>query len=716
MRRAIAGWRFVALLGVCLCLLWLGPFQLHPPVGWVDPGLYIYWFLNPSENLALRGGDYHGARVAFVVPGWAVHRIFDLVTAQAILASAYALIALVAIYAIAGSVISGFGARAALLVLVGTNPIWLAAMTRGYVDGPSMALGMAALACVARSQAPAGFLRHAGAGALLFAALATHPFGGGLAGLAVLGFTLVRSTSISALFLNGCAMAVGGLAALLLCALGAMLIGFPALFFLEASLPRIGQGLTASADSPFLKPVGDWLGGATRLVLFVMTMVLSSAALWQARGEGRVVMALAAASLLPLVALLVSLVLWSSFVAQFAFYASYIWLPLLPAVILLARACEQSAAGSTTWLLLGLVALAGSLGGALLPLDLRGETSFHWFAWFLVSSGLALCLAALVRGRHRTALIASAVTLSLAGATNQDTATALRLRGGPDNAAQQESLRRLHAFLTEAGALSGRYVIWYGRDRFTEQRALPRAELHSLAYGNTRIFFNALDSLAAPLGWYVPAIGFQMPFPLADTWGQRNLTRLAENPEVLITLCAEPADCDAGMDALRGLGLRVTPGRSMLLDVPRAARVHVALASVRGAAAAEEPGLEQLRALLGHLVAADAMEARRGAPRLDPRERVSWTDHAALPTPGSPPEPLQVACRPEGAQLHCEVIYRLCDTVLSRGLAFERQGTLNRLVSADPPESRPERVPAAEAECRRPGEALVPGPSTGASR
>ena len=705
MQSIMLKWRATALFIFILLLLWSGLFQLHPPVGWVDPGLYLYWFLNPAGNLALRGGDYHGSRVAFILPGWALHSVFDIVTAQMILVSIYALVALIAIYAIAASVVNSFAARAALLILVATNPIWLAAITRGYVDGPSMALGLAALACVARREGPAGFLGHAGAGTLLTLALATHPFGGGLAGLALLGFVLVRSSGLRRLILSGSAMALGGFAGLALCSLGSGLIGFPYLFFLNSSLQRLQEGLAISGPSPFLQPLEDWVGGATRLTLFALTLIATIAVTWRARGRDRLALALGAASLLPIVALLISVLLWSSFVLQFSFYASYIWLALIPALILLARGMEHSSVRPEVWLLVACAPLAAIVLGTLLSLDIRFEPSFHWIAWLAVLTTLGAAVLALLMGRHSLAFIAAAMTVSLAGATNRDTASALRLRGGGDHTAQLESFRRLHAFLIENGALQGRYLLWYGRDRFTEQRAISSRNLHELRYGDNRIYMNALDSLGAPIGWYAPAIGFQMPFPRADVWGQANLLRITDAPESLITLCAEPADCEAGMDALRALGLKVAPGSNLWLDVSGAVRVHVALASVQAAQHAAQPSFEQMQAVLSHLVRVDAMEAGRGAPWLHPGQRASWTDEASLPMPRAKPQPIEIQCRLQGAHLDCEVVYRLCETMLTRGLRFERQGGLLPLISANPPGVRPELVAPASSEgpaCSRP--------------
>ena len=653
-----AGWKVTALLAALMTLLWFGPVQLHPPLGWVDPGLYIYWFHSPAENFALRGGDYHGTRLGFVLPGVILYALFGMVTAQALLVSAFYLIGLLAVYAISAAVLQSFAARAAVVVFVALNPVWLAAMTRGYVDGPSIALGLAALAVMLRHWGSGGGWRPIASGALLSLCFFTHPFGGGLAGLGVAGLVLARTTSPLAMLAVAARIVLGALLVFLALGLAATALGMPFLF-LETALPRIQQGLTTLGPTSFYVPFSAWIAEAPRVVFFPLTLLLLGGGLWMARGVGREVNSLGFAAVLPLVAMLATLPLWAGFLLQFNFYASYIWLALVPALALFARGVETASAGRTAWLAVA----AGATGlfslALLLPLEMRQAGWQSNATWALILLALASGLALLGLRRPVLALPALLLAGSLAGAMNRDTATVLRLPGGADLAAQHAGLARMHSFLDEAGWLSGRYLVWLDRARFTVARGLPAAHLYGLDFAGARLRLNALDSLAASLGWHVAAIGFDMPRLEGALGLDGNLDGLKDGTERLITLCAEPADCEEGLDALRARGLQVVAGPRREIEVQGMPRFTVLLANLRPAADAT-PDRAQIEIILRQLEPAE------------PEVRLKTLD-----------------CSSSGEISQCWVGFSLADgSAWMRLLRFDRVGPIRVLSDAQ------ERVPA----------------------
>ncbi|MEI6159141.1 MAG: hypothetical protein WCP77_04840, partial [Roseococcus sp.] len=631
------------LIAGLMALLWIGPFQLHPPIGWVDPGLYIYWFRAPAENFLLRGADYHGARLPFVLLGNLLYRLFDVVTAQALLVSLFQICGLVAIHAVAATVLRGFAARAAVTALVGLNPIWLAAMMRGYVDGPAMALGLAALAVLLRSHGLAG---HAAAGALLAACFFTHPFAGGLAGLSLGAALMALAPGWRAWLLRTAMMAAGAFSLLCLAGVLAMGIGLP-FFFLGMALPRVQQAVGVVGATLFHVPVSAWIGEAQRVALYPLALVLAGVGLWTSRGAGRAERALAFAALAPIAALLASLPLWSGFVLQFNFYASYVWLSLVPGLVLLARGMEG--ADLRPWVpLMALIAGAATLVLALfLPLEARDLPALGLTAWAATGLAISAGMGLLLAGRAGGAFVAIAVAIGIGGAATKDTATALRLPDGPSFAAQQRGLAAFDDFLRQTGGTQGRYLIWVGREGLTAARSLGPGEFHALRFAGTEIRLNALDSLAASLGWDVVSLGFAMP-GFSDGLALSRLAALGSEPTPLVLLCAEQAGCAEGIAALAELGVEAELSAIRVFDIPGMPRFAAQRTRVSVPAREAVPSTAQVEAVLAWVARVDGMP---GSAALTSVERAAR--HPPGPY-GLAPRVLRLSCQTQGASRLCE--------------------------------------------------------------
>ncbi|WP_027284314.1 hypothetical protein [Rubritepida flocculans] len=682
MARLLAPLLFAGLLG----LFWSGLFHLHPPLGWVDPGLYIHWFLLAPENAAYRDLDYHGARLTYVLPGFLLYRLFEPVLAQALLVSGFYLLGLLGLHLLSGALLSGVAARAVLLVALGANPLWIGAFARGYVDGPCMALGLLALACLLRPAAPPGPLRHALAGALLVLALCAHALGGGMAALAVAAVALLRAPGWRAVLANGAAGLAGVLAGFLALALAGRALGLPFLF-VQAFWTPLRLSVDGTYDG-FALPLSAWLPFAPRLLILPLIFALPLLARPVLRAEGRRGLAFLAASLVPLL----PLAAWffrSASLLQFHFYASYLQLALVPALVLfLARVERAGALPGRRGLGLLVLALGLVLGlGALPPLPWRQEAAMGLAVWAVAGAVLAGGLALAAAGRLRPALPAVSLGLMLAGALNADTARAYRFPGAPDQAAHMRALGEFHRFLSRSGGLGGSFLIWMGRDGYTRAHGLGDAFLHDIAFRGSRLRLNFLDTLAATLGWHRLALGFGMPV-LEEQWGIAHAANIAGHGLPLITLCALPEQCRAGVAALRELGLAVEEGpveSFALPGVPGFAAGRAVLSNPHRGQAPPLPG--QIEAILARLDGLDAA-APPGAPPPSPEARAR--PDLAGPTPRPIAALEEAGCASEAQRIACRVRYRAGDgRLLTRALSFQPFGAVALLRAAGPAEAAP---------------------------
>lgn len=683
-------WRIPAVFAALMLLFWSGLYSLYPTIGWVDPGLYVYWFLNAGLNATLRVQDYHGARLSYVVPGVVLYRIFEPMTAQLMLVSGYFLAGLIAVRAIAACFLQSARAQALVLVVIGANPLWIATFARGYVDGPCMALGLGALALLLRREPP-GAARHAMAGALLVLAFCAHTLGGGMAGMTAIAVGLIRATSWRGALLNGGAAVLGALACLAVAGLVAMALGMPFLF-LRLLLTPLQLSLDGTYDA-FATPILEWLPFAPRLLIVPAIFILLAAA-WRAwGGTGRQGLALAAAVLVPLLPLC-AWFLRSASLMQYSFYAGYLFLSLVPALVLFARRAEPALEAAPLGRIVGLGAtmLLVLVCASFLPLELRAGRAFAWGTWIVAGAAMLLATAYAWRTRLVPAAGAMALGLTLAGALNADTAKVYRVPGGPDNAAQHMGMQRLHAFLRTEGTTQGHYLLWFGRDAFTNQRGIPESHLHHLSFATTRLGLNALDSLAASLGWHTAAIGFSMP-GFDERWGLDVAAMIGAEPANVITLCADLPQCEDGFAALREVGFVVVPRRQEMIAVAGMPAFTVALVQARAPLEEALPRRAQLEAILARLAHVDEMEAGAGQP-LTPEQRAVLRSPQWRALPAVSPQLEEITCTAEGTRLDCRVLHHTPGGGLAvQRLVFVRIGPLAWLEAAPRPEAAAPQAP-----------------------
>ena len=581
--------RILVPAGGALCLLLVlaaGVFQLYPPIGWVDPGLYIRWFLTPTENMAFHGGNYHGARLGFVLPGALLYALTDPMTAQVLLVGGFCLLGFAGIYKMAAGCLRSVPARLTVALLCSLNPLWMAAFLRGYVDGPGIAFGLLSLAFLLRNDRPPRRLDAAFSGALALLSFAAHPFAGGLVAASIAFVLALRSPSRVACVISAMALMLGAVIAMVILGSASVWLGMP--FFFFDMTDTVSRAFIGSGSS-FDVPLAAWLPMSPRVLVLPLTLVLSLAGLRMAlTGErDRLGVALSAAALVPL-AIYISLLLLAGstlplagfYLMQHPFYASYLWLSLVPALIAFLRGLERSGC------LLDRRTALGLLGGLLGIMVLAGHLSIaardlwfsSWPCWLVAAASALLALLFIARYPGRSAFVFFAFIVSLIGAFNRDTAPVFLLADGANNAAQHRALAAFQRFLGAYGVTHDRYLLWFNRDQFTTVRNLPSASLYALTFQGKLIQMNMLDSLAASIGWDRATLGFAMPS--LTPYGERQLARLTRAPQPLVTLCAEPSECELGFKTLEDMGLSVVRLASHTIDESGSIAFVVALAQV----------------------------------------------------------------------------------------------------------------------------------------
>lgn len=168
--RAAAVAPFALLVALPLVMLVLNRVWLFPRPDTVDPWMYIGFFLHPKHHLTYFPDAYHGSRLPILLPGIAIYQALPAVGATIVLHLAQYYAAVFGLYFTVKRLV---GHRAALLaaVLLGTNGMFLSAMSQGHPDGfglPYFLLTALALTNACLSEKWRRWSLLAGVGAALF--------------------------------------------------------------------------------------------------------------------------------------------------------------------------------------------------------------------------------------------------------------------------------------------------------------------------------------------------------------------------------------------------------------------------------------------------------------------------------------------------------------------------------------------------------------------
>jgi hypothetical protein len=541
-----------AILFVPSAVLLSGIFQIHPPPGWVDPSFYVGYFLDFSDLIANFGQTYHSARLPFVLAGRILHAIFVPKVASACLAILFNTIALVGIYATVRQLHSRTAALCACCWLA-LNPLWIAAIGRGYVDGPAMAYCMLGFACLVASEsrryrpiaAPA-------AGAFLAFSLATHPLIITLAAPGVLTMLVTSRRSWPALAHTSLLVFVGLLATVLMLGVFSFLVGGNFLFFMaeQTAITRSFQGFGIN----YRWPLEEWVPRTYRLLAPVFALLLAAATVRTSPVRPR-------ATVLG-VALVVGaaafLIYWDigqgGATLQSSFYSGY----LVPgqALILAGALAAMSEPGrshfSDRWItgfvLFFLAALMMDASANWLW-DMEKTWDSYLYKWLSLIAVMVALLAAMLAFKSHLCVLGAGATLILLGALNYDTRRIFRTPEAPDFGSYLATTVDVLKFIKAANPYAHRLLFWYDRTGYFEND--PKMEFwtnYPLRFQNTILKLNYWDSLIATRLWDRSVLGWSMP-----EFGSYERTTLDNAPvkTSVVLLCRTEPECDDGVRALQ---------------------------------------------------------------------------------------------------------------------------------------------------------------------
>lgn len=522
---------------LCLLALNSGMYHLLPPIGWVDPGLYIFNFLNLTQNTAEYGPNYHSTRIPFVFVGWLSYRIFEPVLAQQVLANICYLIGLGALLCVARTAIARRSQRLIFVLAIALSPIWIRCFTEGYVDGLASAfalLGVAAALprCADGSEYVRGFASGAAAGL----AVATHPVAGIFAITSIALITVTDPVGLRRLSMSILGAICGGLSGLFVLAVMSFLLGGPFFFFVTGA--EAGARLLSAPNSNFALPASKWVPEATRAVLVPLTLavMLAAATLRRTIGTKSRVDGLLLASFIAL-GFLALAEFNQRGILQFRFYASYLLIFFIPLCALIFGAGQGAGRRKD-------IAFALTLALLLVPVwRWAADVPVKW-VWTILVIGCLLVLSAFVVRRARLGLLAVISATSLATATDRELTRTLAFGDPVKPRLQAQLAARIRDAVVSAGLIDHRVVTWFNRGAADLTGRSNAVSAYQLYFAGTVYHLTLFDGATATFGWDMTSLGFEMP--KLDGAFYRQAAAIAKRPTAAVLLCIVEVECRQG--------------------------------------------------------------------------------------------------------------------------------------------------------------------------
>lgn len=528
---------FAVLTAICLLTLNSGLYHLFPPMGWVDPGLYIFNFLSLAQNVADYGANYHSTRAPFIFLGWLSYRIFDPMLAQQVLVNLCYLIGLLSLLCVARASIRRRSLRLVFVATLALSTIWIRCFAEGYVDGLAIAFALLGIAAaLSRCPGKSDAMRGLAAGAAAGLSVATHPVPGILATVAIFLIYLTAATGWRRLSIAMLGAFCGGLGSLILLGLLSFWLGGPFLFLLPGA--EAGSRALSASVSSFALPLSVWLPEAPRAVLIPLTLAVVLAAIslrriisLDRRIDGFLITSCIALGILAMAEF------HQRGVLQFRFYASYLLVIFTPlcAYLINAGRCTNARMDA---------ALAAVLTLVLIP-TWRWDTNLSFdFVWVILIGGSLLALIAFVLRRARLGLLAVVSALSLAAATDGELTRTLTVGNPAKPHLQAEFAARIRDAVITAGVSDHRIVTWFNRERAERAKRSEAISSYHLYFAGTVYKFSLFDGATASFGWDLTSLGFEMP-KLEGAF-YRQVAALARRPTAAVLLCMTEAECREG--------------------------------------------------------------------------------------------------------------------------------------------------------------------------
>ncbi|MCB5177745.1 hypothetical protein [Microvirga lenta] len=538
------------------CFLFAGYFQLFPPAGWVDPGMYLGYFLDLPGKIREFGPNYHAMRLPFTGVGYILHLIFSGDVANYARIILFNTLALVSIYAL---VFPRHGFWAAILTAwwLALNPLWIAAIARTYADGPAIAYMLCALACwVNRDFVPRRGVAAWLSGFLGAVAVFCHQVSLLILGGAAVAATLAYGATWRQFLQDSAWATAGGLTAAVLLGGMSLMLGGNLLFFLSDTnaITRSFAGFGANYQLPLL----DWLRGAYRLLAAFMVGILGLGVLY-AKGAHHSRTLIFGLAQLTATGLL--FFVWDFGVGgamtQSIFYSSYFLLGETLLVAGLFGLTLPNTKGANSWAILlsfaGLFALASTIILAAPRLwQLLEALPGARIPWAIVALIFGLSLVFLY-WKQRSGFVAVLVGATvLCGALDQTARSLFLRKGALNNKATYRTTLLVHSTLRTSVPGDRKLLFWYDRDELSAlemQRATPA--LYTLRFGDIHYELNLWDSVSALWQWDRGSLGWDMP-NIPD-WGRSNL-HFAGKPVSIVMFCIQKSRCSLAQNRLREMG------------------------------------------------------------------------------------------------------------------------------------------------------------------
>ena len=574
---------FSAITAITLPTLVLlsGVYELFPLPGWVDPLIYVGYFLDPIEQIWRYGPLYYSGRVPYIFVGHLFFSIFNPSSAHCALLLFFNGLALGAVFMAAFRL---YGRNVAILSTwwLGLNPIWVNSISTGYVDGPTMAFGFVAFACsvfgITRSRSVLTNISFVVSGFFVGITFVTHPVPGGVAALAVLATCFAFKGGWPAV----CDLAyvfLGGILGLAISSVYAWQLGAPTIFsfFTQGPMARISLDNASLFAVPFVESFSGSYWAIAPLILLLVSFLI-------VRRLGRKAAPLALVGTLCLALLFFFLLLWDLAIGgvtlQKHFYVSYLIFGETILVVSMLGSLRQGLCLSGFKEAGLYVAVAAS---AIVPLAFQhllatSDNSLvrpiSWIALVVLGGATVLFFRA---QRSVLAVISLMAITILSGIWNAGTRSAFADANYPSYKLVFEEVTEIRQ-VADMAYLHGRNVfVWGNRSHgLTGGTTSEKKRLsYAMLYAGKQERFNALDSLAALWAWDRGALGFNMPMiQKADM----ERLQLSKNAGSVVIVCLRLSDCDQGVAALNNAGFPTSIRTNATVWTPGLEPVKVVIA------------------------------------------------------------------------------------------------------------------------------------------
>lgn len=555
-------WAWIVLLvSLPLFAQFSGAYELFPRPGWVDPMIYVGYFLDPTTQIRNLGAYYFSQRIPSIFLGSLFYEIFTPAYAHIALSILFQLIALISIYSIARRI---FGPFAAILSgwWLGANPLWIASVSNGYIDGPAIALSISAIAVLLLGNN--GYWRYREAllnltaGFLCACVLALHPIPALLTGVAFFVAVMTMQSTKAFLFHRIISIFIGGLLALLSMAIYSRSIGGPFIFLFHDAHPI--RNAFAGNAIPFSRPLEKWLPNTFRIaslfitfVFFALTVYVES---W-GKVKSRQMALLGAATS---IAFFIVSVIWDvavgGMITQTWFYSSYalIGQSLIMVFIIGSLLADRARGERFRIFLLSAVFFLMIFFVYFNNFIVKSVDIFSsQVTWaFIFGAGAAILL--LILRKIRGVAVATMMILTvIIGIVNLDTRFIFAHRGTVPFRTFFELAIDIRNVVDKSGLNGRRVALWVDR------RDLVSSDVPSNEHATYRFFvsggtipLNTFDSLAGLWLWDKGTLSFDMPNVSAanEQW-----LKQPKMPTSLIMVCTVSAICERGHAKLDALNI-----------------------------------------------------------------------------------------------------------------------------------------------------------------